>query len=165
MSGWIGRSRLSALGSELRPGFTLIELLVALVIIGMIATVAVPALRARGGSAGEAAKELASIYETTRETAIARGRAAVAEIELTRGSYRVLAQREPDRPADTLRQGTLALPTSARLSSRAARGERARMSFDPLGRAHGDDVVITDGKARYQVVADPWTGSARVAVR
>ena len=151
--------------SRLRPGFTLVELLVALVIIGMIATVAVPALRARGGSTTDAAKELASIYETTREIAITRRRGAVAEIDLARGSYRVLTEHEAGRPSDTLRRGTLALPGDARVSSRSARGGRARMNFDPLGRAHGDDVVLVDGKGRYQVVADPWTGSARVAVR
>jgi type II secretion system protein H len=149
----------------MRAGFTLVELLVALVIIGMIAGVAVPTLRGRGGSTTEAAKELASIYETAREIAITRGRATLAEVDLARGSYRVLTEHQPGRPTDTLRRGTLALPGNASLSSRSARGGLARMSFDPLGRAHGDDVVLADGKSRHQVVTDPWTGDARVTVR
>jgi prepilin-type N-terminal cleavage/methylation domain-containing protein len=148
-------------GAAARRGFTLVELLVALVIIGMIAAVAVPALSARGGAAATA-KQLVSLYGVAREVAISRGASAEAVLDLSSGALVIATVGRPGRPADTVRRAALALSPSVRLASSAARLGPARVTFDPLGRARGDDVVIADGKGRHRVVTDPWTGAARV---
>jgi type II secretion system protein H len=148
-----------------RRGFTLVELLVALVIVGLIGAVAVATLRARGGGSAAVAKELATVYESAREIAIRRGRPAEVQIDLADGSYCVLLEARAARWADTARAGVLGLGPDARLAARAARSGRAHMRFDALGRAHGDVIVIADGRSRHEVVADPWTGATRIAAR
>jgi prepilin-type N-terminal cleavage/methylation domain-containing protein len=145
-------------------GFTLLELLVVLVIVGMLAAVAVPALRARGGAAASA-KQLVSFYAVAREVAISRGAPADAVLDLSTGSFFVAAAGRQGAPTDTLRRATLPLPEGARLASRTARGRLARVTFDALGRARGDAVVIADASGRHAVVTDPWTGAARVEER
>jgi type II secretion system protein H len=149
-------------------GFTLIELMVALAIVGMIATVAVPALRSRSG-ARATAQQLASIYEAAREAAIARGTSADVLLDLPNGVYYVVTEARPGRPADTIRKGQLGLPGGARLASQPTRAlhpvvdGRVVTTFDALGRARGADVVVADDRGRHAVVVtDPWTGASRV---
>lgn len=141
-----------------RRGFTLIELLVVLVLLGIAASVAAPAMRPP--DAARAARRLTAVYQVARREAVTRGVTVVAAVDAATGSYLILADLGPELPPDTLRAGELRLPAGTRLQSPA--GSRAVVAFEPLGLARGDHLLFHSGDASYEVAVDPWTGATSV---
>lgn len=149
-------------------GFTLVELLVVLVIIGTMAAVVAPALglRPRGG-ARDTAERLVAVYDRARAVAVGRGVESRVTVELSTGSYSIVATpaggASGAAPADSARTGTLGVGGGSRMVG--GRDGWARMTFDAMGRGHGDPVAVVDDRARHDVVTDPWTGATRALSR
>jgi prepilin-type N-terminal cleavage/methylation domain-containing protein len=144
-----------------REGFTLPELLTVIVVLGIAAAAAIPALRPPAErSAGAAADALRRLYADARGDAAGRGVPVVVELETAGGTFVVRTAPE-EGDADTLRRGALPLPPEARLLG--GRGGLARAAFDATGRARADLVTVVHGEVRHAVRVDPWTGAARTA--
>jgi type II secretion system protein H len=147
-----------------RAGFTLVELLVVLAILGLAAAVAAPALRSldRTG-ARDGADAVAALYTEASNAAVRRGAPVTVRLDLSGGTYVVLARASAGGVAETVRAGTLSLSADERLTG----GDDgwATVTFDPFGRARGDRVVVARGDERYEVTAAPWTGAVDVRRR
>jgi prepilin-type N-terminal cleavage/methylation domain-containing protein len=151
-----------ALRRRARRGFTLLELLVVIAIVGMLAAVAAPALRGRGDD-GEVVRKLASLYDAARGVALDRGRRVDVLLELSSGSYYVLGETSSGGDVDTVRAGRLDLPAGARLTG--GRDGWARHTFDALGRARGDRLMLDDARGRHDLATDFGTGAVRARPR
>ncbi len=139
-------------------GFTLVEVLTVVVVIGIAAAVAVPALRPpREQSAGAAAEALRRVYAEARGEAAARGVPVVVVLETATDSFAVFAEREAG-VRELIRAGQLPLPPDG--SVLGGREGRAHARFTPLGRARADRVTLVDGDDRLEVRVDAWTGEA-----
>lgn len=141
-----------------RGGFTLVEVVTVVLVLGIAAAVAFPALRPpRERSAGAAAEALREVYAGARAAAAARGVQVLVVLETATDSFAVFA--EPVGGArEVLRAGQLPLPPDGSLLG--GREGRAHARFTPLGRARADRVVLVHGDERYEVRVDPWTGDA-----
>jgi len=131
-----------------------------LVILGILAAAATPALRRPGLSAGRAAEEIAGVYAAARAAAAARGDVVRVSIELATGAFLVAADAEGAASPEILRAGRIALPAGARLAGGS--GGTARAAFTPLGRARADALVMQQEGRAYAVHVDAWTGEDRV---
>jgi prepilin-type N-terminal cleavage/methylation domain-containing protein len=136
-------------GTRVRTaGFTLLELMIVLLIMGAVAAVAVPMAVPRQAS-GTAATEqdLVGIFAAARREAVARATATTLHLELTSGTFVLLAERSTSPEADTLRVGAIRLPPGVSLAG--GRQGWARAAFDALGRTHGDRLyIIAEGERR-----------------
>lgn len=143
-------------------GFTLIELVVVLAIVGVVASVVTPALRRIGTpEPRDAAEALAAALARTSGLAARRAAPATLQLELASGSYTIVG-RGAGGGADTTIGGIVRLD-DGRLAG--GRDGWATVTFDAIGRASGDAVVIEQGHQRWAVVADPWTGQVDVRQR
>lgn len=142
-------------------GFTLAEVVAVVVVMGVVATVAVPAFRpVQERSAHAAADALREVYADARGTAAKRGVPVLVVLETATDSFAVFAEPEGG-PRELLRAGRLPLPEAGTVAG--GRGGRAHARFTPLGRARADRVTLADGDARRVVEVDPWTGAPRDA--
>ncbi|HEX7049243.1 MAG TPA: GspH/FimT family pseudopilin [Longimicrobiales bacterium] len=154
------RSRGSGPSRARRPaGFTLAELVVVLLLLGVMAAVVVPALRAPApDSAPEAARRIAAVLESARNAAVDRGVAVAVRFTAATGEYVVATAPWLDRAPETLGTGRLVLSPGATLHVVG----RATTVFDPLRRARGGSIIVRNGEERYEVSVDHWTGDARI---
>jgi prepilin-type N-terminal cleavage/methylation domain-containing protein len=139
-------------------GFTLAEIVAVVLVIGIVAAVAAPALRRpdeRG--AGAAADALRRVYAEARGAAARRGEPVHVVLETATDSFAVFA--EPEGGARTLlRAGQLPMPAEGTIAG--GRDGRAHARFTPLGRARADRVTLAHGDVRMVVDVDDWTGAA-----
>lgn len=137
-------------------GFTLVEVVTVVLVLGIVAAVAVPALRPpRERSAGAAAEALRQVYAEARSAAATRGVPVLVVLETATDSFAVFTEPEGGRRA-VLRAGQLPLPPDG--SIEGGRRGRAHARFTPLGRARADAVTLVHGEARHRVTVDAWTG-------
>ncbi|HET6229763.1 MAG TPA: type II secretion system protein [Longimicrobiaceae bacterium] len=140
-----------------RGGFTLLEMMVVLVMMGIAAAVAAPALRPPAARTVPAAVDsLVRVLARARASAARRG--GRVRVEVRDGAFAVLSD-DDEEAADTLASGTLPLPADGRVS--AGTGGAASVMFDAVGRARADRIFVAGPDARVAVVLDPWSGSAR----
>lgn len=133
-----------------RRGLTLIELVVALALLGLLAAVAVPAIRSAASDLPATANALAEVLERARALAVDRATVVHVGVDVTAGRYAV-------RGVGIADDGRLALPPGVRLGG--GRAGRAVAAFGPLGQARCDPVEVARGAERMQVRCDPWSGA------
>ncbi len=147
-----------------RCGLSLIELVVVIAIVGVAAAVVLPAFdRLGGGGAEEAVRELVSAYRAARGAAVTRGAPSRVTVELATGAYWVISEGASDTRADTLLRGTLRVGRSSRMVG--GRDGWAVTAFDPLSRARGVPIYISEGAELFEVAVDPRTASIDVRRR
>lgn len=143
-------------------GFTLIELVVVLAIVGVVASVVAPALRQVGiAEPRDAAESLAAALARTSALAARRAAPAALTLEVASGSWTIVGTAARGGP-DTTIAGIVHLG-GARLAG--GRDGWATVTFDGVGRARGDRLVIEQGGQRWAIAADPWTGQVDVRQR
>jgi len=143
-----------------KSGCTLIEVVVTLVIAGIAAAVAVPALSAVLDREPDAAASATEMLSRARRTAVERGTAVTVVVIPETARYWVWADAH-DRRA-TLSEGVLALGAGAAFEPTK---QRLTIAFDPYGVATGDTLAVRTATGEELVSADPWTGDIRVARR
>ena len=146
------------MGIRARAGFTLVEVAVVIVLLGIAAAIAAPALRPpREQGAAVAAEALRAVYRDARGEAARRGVPVLVVLETATDSFAVFAEPEGAR-REVVRVGELPLPDDAAIAG--GRGGRAHARFTPLGRARADRLTLVDGDHRETVDVDAWTGDA-----
>ena len=151
------------MAGRIDSGFTLIEMMVVLLLMGISLAVVAPALPRPPHGAEAAARKTARLLEQTRRTAAQHGRNTRIELNLATGAFGVWVEDPFDGRDSLIAAGELLLPGEM-AEADPNTGARARVRFDPLGRADGEPIRFRDGGGRSMTVAvDPWTGGVRVA--
>jgi prepilin-type N-terminal cleavage/methylation domain-containing protein len=144
-------------------GFTLIELVVVLAIIGLAATVVVPAFRRLNRDARTATDAITALYASASRAAHVRRLPVIVVIETATGRFTTLTHPAPGTPRDTIESGVLPLAPGARLTG--GTDGWAQISFDSHGGARGPTIGIIQEQQSYEVQVDPWTAEAVVRRR
>lgn len=137
---------------------TLIELVVVVVVIGIAAAVAAPAVRraAELDDVGRVAAELDRLLVSARRSAVERAITVELTVAPESGRYWIAA---PGATSFETVEGVLPRPGGVTLAG----PPRARFAFDPDGAGAGDSLWIEGAGARAWVAFDPLTGDGRVA--
>ena len=149
-----------------RRGRTLVEMLVVLTLLGGMAAIVAPALRAvtdDGEGADRAARALADRLRRAR--ADAAGRSVAVTLVLDPVSGRTWQATGDDAPMVALAPLPLRAPDGRTTVTIAAGEPRARWTFLPSGVAYGAPVVVRDAAVALVVDVDPSTGAPRVGPR
>lgn len=142
-----------------QAGFTLLELLVVLVILGLSAAVALPALTRGPGRADLArgAQEVAAALRAARALAITENRPARFTADTLSGRF--AAEGQPER----------SIPDGIGLSVTTVQGQAAggvaAIRFFPDGSSTGGGVVLSRGALAFEVRVSWLTGAATVRER
>jgi prepilin-type N-terminal cleavage/methylation domain-containing protein len=139
-----------------RPGFTLLELVVVIAILGVTFAVAIPSFTNRSRyNEADATGTITLLLERARNTAAEQGRATRVTIapSTARAWFKI---GNSDSAADSAI--TLTLPSGTKLSATTPRVE---FTFEPSGRARGDQLLIDANGTRTAITVDPSSGDIR----
>jgi prepilin-type N-terminal cleavage/methylation domain-containing protein len=143
-------------------GHTLWEVLLVLALIGVVATIAAPALGFVGrpdDALTETTRDVVVVLNRVRLTALERGTAIELRLDPTNGRVWLFAV-----DTDSLRViGATTLPRASTVGGGAR--SRVRFRFTPAGAAFGDTLVLRGSGVTRRISVDPWTGGAYVATR
>lgn len=136
---------------------TLVELVVVVLLIGIAAAVAAPAVRraAELDDVGRIAAELDGLLVSARRSAVERAVAVELVVAPESGRYWITA---PGATSFATVEGVLSRPGGVTLSG----PPRTRFTVQPDGAAAGDSLWIQGAGARAWVAFDPLTGDGRV---
>ena len=139
-------------------GFTLIEVVVVLVLLGVVASVTVPAFRnaASGGPRVEVTGEVLRLLEGARSTALDRATVTRLMLDPRSGSYRVEADSIGNRV--TSREGRLTLPAGVALEGGPG---WATACFTATGMAVADTITVVGPDGASRISVDRWSGVPR----
>lgn len=141
----------------MRPGFTLLEMMVALTVLGLTATLALPAFRGPGelDPLETAVGDVRALLESVRRAAIREGRVIELTLDPATARYWLRSGTEPrDGPH------RLDLPDGVRFEALDA---RARMVFMPDGTTLQHSLAVVDGGRARHMALDPWSGRVHVS--
>jgi Tfp pilus assembly protein FimT len=146
-----------------RDAHTLWEVLLVLTLLGAVAGLVAPAarlVRSETNGVTSTVRDLVSLLERARLTALERGTTVELRLDPSSGRAWIFAF-----DADTLR--LLETMTVRRVSAVdvLAAGARARFSFTPAGEVFGEPLVIRGLGGAQRIAVDPWTGGVRVVSR
>ncbi len=139
-------------------GFALYELVIALVIMGLVASVALPRLVRPPGPVEirNAAEEIAALLRTDRNAALYRRRDVVSRFDLRRGVVRAGSST-----------WTIDVPSGVKIefvqSSRELGRSGTGIRFLADGRSSGGALTLSRNEYAYRVSVNWLTASVRVA--
>jgi prepilin-type N-terminal cleavage/methylation domain-containing protein len=144
-------------------GFTLVEVAVAVLILGIVGMVTVPAFQGLLRHDGEvaAADEVVRVLRGARLAATERGAVVEVVVDPQGGRYWAWLHARPGEVA-LLRDSAFRLPPGTRLEGA---GPRVRFLFRPAGAPMGGTVVVRSGEGVRVVGIDRWTGDPHVQAR
>ncbi|NLF30527.1 MAG: hypothetical protein GX591_06530 [Planctomycetes bacterium] len=157
-----------------RSAFTIVELAVVVALLGVLVTMIAPRLSgAAGGSRlREAARRVQAAAQYARDDAVTHRRICRLSLDRAAGRFALLAQADPAGQSDRFeplagpmgRPQALGAPVAfdpIRIDPMPDRTGAGRLDdcidFDPLGRADGAIVGVTDGRAVYTLRVAPTT--------
>src|SRR5690242_15187699 len=151
----------SAPNRDLRRAHTLWEVLLVLTVLGAVFALAAPSLtlvRRQTGDVSEAAREIGSLLEAARLTALQRGTSIEVRADPATGRAWVFATE-----SDTLRLiSTLVLSNLSAVEILDGAEPRLRYAISPDGQTFGRRVVFRGTEGIRQMIVDPWTGGIHV---
>lgn len=158
-------TRISAAEPTLQRGFTLLELLLVLGILGMLASLAVPALRSLDGPGFNAqVRQATGLLNNARRMAVVQGQTARVEFEFVDAQPQADAQTAmPSTQAGFWRSDNLELWYANSTQSAQRVDERLVISFFPEGGSTGGELSFRQNNRERIVEIDPFSG--RVSIR
>ena len=141
-------------------GHTLWEVLLVLALLGTLAALVAPTLRATRpppGDAAGAARDLATVAQRARLTALERGVTVEVRLDPATGRGLVFALAGDSLVPIEM----LALPHDVSVDV-SARAPRVRYVFAPTGEGWGDSLIVRGQGHARRLSVDPWLGGVHV---
>ncbi len=131
-------------------GFTLLELILVLVILGMSAMIAVPAMApfARGRKMTDTSGQLLALTKFAQDMAVTEGKSVRLEIDTAAGVFALLAEKD----------GVYA-PVESGVAKSFAVGEGVKLAWEGQSDASGQGYIQFDADGGHDVATVRVTGS------
>ena len=147
-----------------RNGFTLVDVTVAVLITGILASVATPAFTGflQHARADAAAKRIRADLDLARRAAVAQSRMQVVQFSVSSSVYTIPGMAHLDHPGQTYSVNMNLTPYSSTIQS-AVLGSDANIQFNRFGVPDSGGVItVKSGRATQTVTIDPGSGKASV---
>lgn len=144
-----------------RRGFTLMELAIVLAVMGVAATLVVPALGRLGRDKPRRSEDqFMALLHDARKSAIDHNALVTLRVDPLTGRYR--ADTTTSLGSGLFVEGKLELGVEETLVTPLA---RLTYIFRPTGAVFGDSVLVRGSEATVLVGVDPWSGVAYAHAR